>query len=610
MPSVVAVLSVLLLLNGPAKLCAFRRFVKPSAFFPMNTPIETPASTPQEAARTQALLNALEHVQAVVEFDLEGRVVRANRLFLELMGYSASEVLGQYHRMFCPPEVAGSEPYRALWDGLRAGQVCEGVFLRITKAGRPVWLQASYNPVRDAEGRTVGVVKLASDITAQRAQQADFEGKIAAIHRVQAVIEFDLTGRVLEANANFLNTFGYALDEVVGQHHRMFCQPEFAASSEYANLWERLGRGEFTAGRFRRLSKAGKEIWLQASYSPILDVTGKPYKVVKFAVDITHDMTSAAETKGKIDAISLSQAVIEFDMEGNVQTANPNFLRTMGYTLAEIRGQHHSMFCEPAFVQSQVYRDFWADLGEGKFQSARYRRIGKHGAEVWIQATYNPILDVDGRPYKVVKYAIDITAQVQRERAVAQKVADITAVLREMGGAIQRLARSAGRSTELAEQTQREAGDGSGLVRRSRDAILAIERSSSDIHEIVDTISDISSQTHLLAFNAAIEAARAGEQGVGFSVVADEVRKLAEKSSLAAREIAKLIHQTVSRVTEGSRLSEEVDAAFSRILGAVEATTRSISEIRIATEEQQHSTQDVAKLLEDLQGRGSLHQAD
>lgn len=576
----------------------------------MNTSTPTSTNAPDESARTAALLAALEHVQAVIEFDLEGRVQRANGLFLDLMGYSADEIVGQHHRMFCPPEVTSAASYRALWDGLRAGQVREDVFLRVTKTGQQVWLQASYNPVLDAEGHPVGVVKLATDITAQRAQQADFEGKIAAISRVQAVIEFDLSGKVLDANANFLSTFGYVIGDVLGQQHRMFCEPEFAQSSAYSDLWARLGRGEFLAGRFRRLAKNGQAIWLQASYNPILDATGKPYKVVKFAVDITNDMNTATETKGKIDAIGLSQAVIEFDLEGNVLEANPNFLRTMGYTQAEIRGRHHSMFCETGLAQSQAYRDFWADLGEGKFQSARYRRVGKHGAEVWIQATYNPILDVDGKPYKVVKYAIDITAQVQRERAVAQKVQDITQVLREMSESIKRLARSAGRSTELAEQTQREAGDGSELVRRSRDAIIAIERSSSDIHEIVDTISDISSQTHLLAFNAAIEAARAGEQGVGFSVVADEVRKLAEKSSLAAREIAKLINQTVSRVAEGSRLSEEVDAAFSRILGAVESTTRSISEIRTATDEQEHSTQDVARLLEDLQVSGSPRKAD
>jgi len=576
----------------------------------MNTRLDTLSTASLEAARTSALLAALEQVQAVIEFDLDGRVQRANRLFLDLMGYSAPEVQGQHHRMFCPTEVTASAAYHALWEDLRAGQVREEVFLRVTKAGQPVWLQASYNPVRDAEGRTVGVVKLATDITAQRIQQADFEGKIAAIHRVQAVIEFDLVGHVLDANTNFLNTFGYQRQEVLGRHHRMFCQPGFVSSTEYANFWERLGRGEFIAGRFRRLSKDGQEIWLQASYNPILDAAGKPYKIAKFAFDITHDMHSAAETKGKIDAIGLSQAVSEFDMAGNVLGANPNFLRTMGYTLGEIRDQHHSMFCEPGLVQSQTYRDFWADLGEGKFQSARYRRIGKHGAEVWIQATYNPILDVDGRPYKVVKYAIDITVQVQRERAVAQKVQDITTVLRAMSASIQQLARSAVRSTEQAELTQREAREGSGLVQRSREANLAIERSSSDIHEIADTISDISSQTHLLAFNAAIEAARAGEQGVGFSVVADEVRKLAEKSSLAAREIAKLIHQTVGRVAEGSRLSEEVDAAFSRILGAVENTTRSIGEIRTATEAQEHSTQDVARLLEGLQGSSQLRQAD
>ena len=568
----------------------------------MNASTEMHVVSSQEDARTAALLGALEQVQAVIEFDLDGRVMRANRLFLDLMGYTANEVQGQHHRIFCPQEVVATSEYRAMWDGLRAGEVRKGTFARLNKAGDRVWLNASYNPVRDRDGHTIGVVKLATDVTQQRIQQADQEGKIAAVDRVQAMIEFDLTGLILHANANFLNTFGYALHEVVGQHHRMFCEPTFAQSPEYGTLWAQLGRGEFNAGRYRRLTKSGNSVWIQASYNPILDASGKPYKVVKFATDITREMVSAAETKGKVDAIGLSQAVIEFDMQGNVLGANPNFLRTMGYTLAEIQGQHHSMFCEHGLAQSQTYRDFWADLGEGKFQSARYRRVGKHGAEVWIQATYNPILGPDGLPYKVVKYAVDVTAQVMRERAVTQKVADITRVLQAMAESIKRLARGAERSSELAEQTQREAGEGSELVRRSRDAIIAIDRSSADIHEIVDTISDISSQTHLLAFNAAIEAARAGEHGVGFSVVADEVRKLAEKSSLAAREIAKLINQTVTRVSEGTRHAEEVDAAFARILGAVENTTRSIGDIRSATLEQEGSTRDVAQLLQALQG--------
>ena len=572
----------------------------------MNAPLDPIVLSRHESARTEGLLAALERVQCVVEFDLDGRVLRANKLFLERMGYSPDEVAGAHHRIFCTPETVASDAYRALWQRLRAGEACQDVFPRVARTGEIVWLEASYTPVLGDDGRPVGVVKLARDITATRQMQADFQGKMAAIDRSQAVIEFDLGGHVLHANANFLAAVGYELGEIVGRHHRMFCDAEYASSPAYMLFWERLARGELEAGRYRRLSKRGENVWLQASYNPVLDASGKPVKIVKFATDITRETRQAAETRGKLDAIGLSQAVIEFDLRGNILHANPNFLRTLGYTLDEIVGQHHSLFCDAEFVKSQAYRDFWADLGEGKFQSARFRRFGKHGAEVWIQATYNPILDASDKPYKVVKFAVDITAQVRREHDVARKVDEITAVLRDMTGSIERVARSSQETSVLAVQTQREAGAGNELLQRSREATIQIERSSTEIEEIVGTIAEIASQTHLLAFNAAIEAARAGDHGLGFSVVADEVRKLAEKSAQAAREIAKLIHQTVARVAEGGRLSGDVEAAFGRIQGAVDDTTRAIAQISGSMLQQEASTREVGKLLTDLQRAGTL----
>ena len=258
---------------------------------------------------------------------------------------------------------------------------------------------------------------------------ADHEGQLAAISKAQAVIEFKLDGTILTANDNFLKTLGYSLDEIRGKHHSMFAEPAFAGSAEYRAFWEKLGRGEYDAGQYKRVGKGGKEIWIEASYNPIMDVNGKPFKVVKYATDITQSKLRAADFEGQLNAVGKAQAVIEFKLDGTILTANDNFLKTLGYSLDEIRGKHHSMFAEPAFAGSAEYRAFWEKLGRGEYDAGQYKRIGKGGREVWIQASYNPIMDMNGKAFKVVKYASDVTAQVMSAQALALVVQQTQDVL-------------------------------------------------------------------------------------------------------------------------------------------------------------------------------------
>ena len=270
----------------------------------------------------------------------------------------------------------------------------------------------------DAAGGHDGFILEWSDTTEQRLLQ----GQVAAMNRSQAVIEFDLAGQVLHANANFLNTLGYSLDEVRGRHHGMFVDEAYRTSADYRAFWERLARGEYDAGQYKRIGKGGREVWIQASYNPVLDEEGRPFRVVKYATDITQQKLAAADAQGQLAAIDKAQAVIEFDLTGRIMHANANFLNGLGYTLAEVQGQHHSLFVEPAYRQSAEYRAFWEKLARGEYDAGQYRRIGKGGREVWIEASYNPILDLNGKPFKVVKYATDVTAQVQAAAALKRAV--------------------------------------------------------------------------------------------------------------------------------------------------------------------------------------------
>jgi len=258
----------------------------------------------------------------------------------------------------------------------------------------------------------------------------DLNGLITAINKSQAVIEFTLDGMILTANDNFLRALGYSLSEVQGKHHSMFVEPELRNSAEYQAFWAKLGRGEYDAGIYKRIGRSGKEVWIQATYNPIFDTFGKPLKVVKFATDITEQKLRMADYEGQIASISKAQGVIEFELDGTIRTANSNFLNVMGYALDEVKGKHHGMFVMPAYRESAEYRAFWAKLGRGEYDAAQYKRIAKGGREVWIQASYNPIFDPNGKPFKVVKYVTDVTQQVVMSQQLQAAVVETQEVVK------------------------------------------------------------------------------------------------------------------------------------------------------------------------------------
>ena len=365
--------------------------------------------------RDTGVLNALDRSLAIIEFKPNGQIIAANKNFLSTMGFTAADIVGKHHRIFVDPIQAKSAAYVEFWGALARGEFREAEFRRVHKSGRSVWLQATYNPVLGAGGRVSRVVKVATDITARKLRASDHSGQVAAIGRSQAVIEFAIDGTILTANDKFLVAVGYTLDEVRGHHHSMFLEPGYKDSASYRDFWASLAGGEYKAAQFKRIGKGGRDVWIEATYNPIFDMEGKPFKIVKYATDITQSRLRSVDFAGQIGAIQKSQAVIEFALDGTVLTANANFLEMVGYELDEIKGRHHSMFVDAAHKASEEYRQFWENLNKGRFQAARYKRIGKGGREAWIEATYNPILDLDGTPLKIVKFATDITQRVREQ---------------------------------------------------------------------------------------------------------------------------------------------------------------------------------------------------
>lgn len=617
---------------------------------------------------------------------------------------------------------------------------------------------------------TAAALKAPDDSATFDALLDDYRGQVDAIRKSQAVIEFALDGTVLDANDNFLNALGYSLAEVRGKHHSLFVDPAEQAGPEYRAFWERLGRGEYDAGQYRRIGKGGREVWIQASYNPIMDISGRPTKVVKYATDITRIVNErqaglrvqrATETlsssvmmvdrdlnityvnastkallKGiapeirllwsdfdpdrivgtcidrfhkdpshqrrlladpsrmpyetdirvggliihlcvnatydeagahvgnslewanvtdvraaealntdlanQMAAISKAQAVIEFSMEGRVVTANPNFLKTLGYSLEEIQGQHHSMFLAPAERNTPEYRAFWEKLNRGEHDSNQYKRIAKDGSEVWIQASYNPICDASGKPMKVMKYASDITVQ----RKVAERVKEISNIVSsastEMRATAEAMAQTAAEATTQAaavasaaqvassnvqtvsaageelsasiSEIARQVADSTTITQRAvaetdttKAAIQTLAEAAQKIGNVVTLINNIAGQTKLLALNATIEAARAGDAGKGFAVVASEVKSLSDQTAKATHEISSEVSAmqaatstSVSAIQGIADTIGKVAEIAAAIASAVEEQSAATGEISANVTEAAASTQEVSSNIQGL----------
>ena len=624
-------------------------------------------------------LDAIHRCQAIIEFALDGTIQHANTNFLQVMGYQLEEIKGKHHRIFVADEYAKQPEYQQFWAELKQGLFKTGEFKRFRKDGSIIWIHASYSPVLDASGIPHKIIKLASDITASKKKAAISKSNMDAIRRSQAVIEFELDGTIIHANDNFLQAMDYSLEEIKGRHHSIFVEPGYEQHPEYKRLWSTLKKGVFKTGEFKRINKSGEIVWIQASYNPIFDHEGNPYKVIKFASDITAQKQQAINFKSQFEAINRSQAIIEFNIDGTIIQANGNFLQAMGYKLEEIQGKHHRIFCDAAYAQSKEYAQFWAELRKGQFASGEFKRLSKYGDEIWIQATYNPVLDLSGKPIKVVKFATDITNQVQAsarlntgverilyvmdqasqgdlnlkveidgddaigkvgnslqefldskkettkqiktsaqqlasyadklhqlssslsEKAaqstkrattvstsaneISKNIQTLAAGTEEMSQSIKSVSSSAVEAAKIADEAAQQAGE-------ANETVKALGKSSIEVGNVIKLITSIAQQTNLLALNATIEAARAGEQGKGFAVVASEVKALASQTAQATKDIT----QTIESIQQNT---EEVVSDISTISDSVKNINEYQAEITMAVNNQSLTTTEMARNVQD-----------
>jgi methyl-accepting chemotaxis protein len=492
------------------------------------------------------MLDALDRSQAVIVFTPEGLVQSANENFLTTMGYNLEEIKGQHHKMFVEDDYKNSPEYSAFWRKLNTGEYESGEFKRIAKGGREVWLLASYNPIVNSAGKVTGMVKYATEVTQQKLKNADYGGQISAIGKSQAVIEFNMDGTIIRANDNFLNTLGYRADEVKGQHHSMFVETEYRNSHEYRQFWETLNRGEYIAAEFKRIGKGGTVVWIQASYNPIMDLNGKPFKVVKYATDIT----------GRKNAINEVKRVLLCLAEGDLT--------------ASIEQEFEGEFIE----LGDAINSFVAELNETISQiSSAATTINDAAAEI-------------------AQGNADLSSRTEEQ---ASSLEETASSMEELTGTVRLNSENANQANSLASEASTVAIEGGNIIAKVVDTMSSINESARKISDIIGVIDGIAFQTNILALNAAVEAARAGEQGRGFAVVASEVRTLAQRSANAAKDIKELISDSVNKVETGNVLVNQSGETMDKVVTSIKRVNDIMAEIASASAEQATGIDEIGK---------------
>lgn len=506
-----------------------------------------------------AVQMASENILGRCEIDGNGKILKINKVFEQAFKVTAANAVGRDFKDLCNDDLRKPQPFRDFWEKLQSGEIIREDELQMRREnGEDVWIRCAFTPLFLPNGAFWKLVLTFVNVSNTVRRLTEFKGRLAALDQAQIIVEFDLDGRILTFNKSFMDVSGYGADVAKDLNFVDFWKDTSEAQEAARRILDKVRRGVRQSGEFRCRTASGADMWLVASFSPVIGLDDKPSHVILFAYDMTQSKRSSIETANTLAAVISAQAIVEFDLNGYVLNANEAFLKIFGFSLREVVGQHHSMLCPSDYIRSKEYREFWINRAKGEPFVGRVHRVGRFDRKVELHASYSPVCDADGKVAKVIKCTVDVSDQVALENLANESARGIIDSIDAGQGASKHILLETQKLTSMTEHSRSQTVQGQSALQKSLKSFEGAVTSVTAVSEIVSVVSDIAVQTNLLAFNAAIEAARAKEYGVGFSIVADEVRKLAERNVEAAREIGRNVDVAMERLTNGTTSAQSV----------------------------------------------------